>query len=90
MADMALCEGDECPMKQQCKRWDKITPPDPSYQTYILGTPWKMTIKTKKFSCSKFIQNITVNTFHVPKENISEFCEKGLNDVLKQKRDESF
>jgi hypothetical protein len=37
MADMTLCKGINCPMKEQCKRYTST--PDPLYQSYFTKSP---------------------------------------------------
>ena len=39
MADMTLCKGINCPMKEQCKRYTST--PNPLYQSYFTESPIK-------------------------------------------------
>ena len=39
MADITLCKGNNCPMKEQCKRY--TSPHDPLYQSYFTESPIK-------------------------------------------------
>jgi hypothetical protein len=42
MLDKALCVGGECPLKQDCERWDVNTPctPDCLGQSYFIRPPF--------------------------------------------------
>lgn len=39
MADITLCKGNNCPMKEQCKRY--TSPHNPKYQSYFTESPIK-------------------------------------------------
>jgi hypothetical protein len=39
MADKTLCKGNNCPMKEQCKRY--TTTPNPRCQSYFTESPIK-------------------------------------------------
>jgi len=39
MADITLCKGNNCPMKEQCKRY--TSPPNSTKQSYFTESPIK-------------------------------------------------
>ena len=39
MADRTLCKGNNCPIKEQCKRY--TLPHNPTYQSYFTESPIK-------------------------------------------------
>lgn len=38
MADITMCKGDGCPMREQCHRF--TVEPNPYWQSYFYGTPY--------------------------------------------------
>jgi hypothetical protein len=42
MRDVTLCTGKDCPLKEDCYRWDGNTPctPDCEGQSYFIRPPW--------------------------------------------------
>jgi hypothetical protein len=37
-ADITLCFGEGCPMREKCLRF--LTPPDEDAQSFFVNTPW--------------------------------------------------
>ena len=56
MADITMCGGKDCPLKEKCYRF---TAPESERQSYFLGTPGKM--EDGKFVCDKYWDNSEEN-----------------------------
>jgi len=50
MADITMCYGFECPVKEKCKRFSSI--PNEHWQAYFLNPPY--TITDNIFKCDMF------------------------------------
>lgn len=60
MADITLCKGINCPIKEQCKRYTST--PNPMYQSYFTESP----IKDGK--CDMFWGDVAENIMEQLKE----------------------